>query len=108
MNTSNNMRAVQLQMRLDDDKPAFGMNFLSVDPENVPNVDDNAIIAQLATTDPAKAEKAKAVLAQLIANNEPFFQWLETAPEHTILFVKDPVAALKQALPNVDLSDLVG
>ncbi|HOY18421.1 MAG TPA: hypothetical protein PLC89_14035 [Haliscomenobacter sp.] len=106
MNIHNNMRAVQLQMRLDENQPAFGMNFLSVDPENLPNVDDNAIIAQLATTDPTKAEKVKVVLAQLIANNEPFFQWLETAPEHTILFVKDPVAAIKQALPNLDLSGL--
>lgn len=36
--------------------------------------------------------------------DEQFFQWLEADAKNTILFVNDPIKALKTAIPNFDES----
>ncbi|MEL7162212.1 MAG: hypothetical protein AAFN92_15760, partial [Bacteroidota bacterium] len=51
----------------------------------------------------AKLDKA---LAQLTDVNDQVLEWLMADADHTIRFAKDPVGALREAVPKFDFSAL--
>ncbi|GGB96409.1 hypothetical protein [Dyadobacter sediminis] len=63
--------------------------------------DSHPAVAKLAEQSTGAADQAKYVLEQLIARDEDFTRWLESSPENSILFVNDPVSAIRQALPDL-------
>ena len=78
-------------------RPMF-ISFLSAD---APLPENHGIIAQLAQKNPQRAERVRARVNDLIAHNHAFFVWLERTPENSGLFARDPVAALRKALPDL-------
>jgi len=81
--------------------PLFDMILLGALPDDHPTPENNGILAQVAQVDPARAQRLAARVQELIARNGAFFAWIEATPEHGALFVNDPVAAIKQALPDL-------
>ena len=61
-----------------------------------PTPDAHGALARI--TDPARAARVAAGVAQLIAREHEVLTWLEADPRHTMHFLADPAAALRQAL----------
>ncbi|MDB6183169.1 hypothetical protein [Paracoccus fistulariae] len=62
--------------------------------------EESAIIEQLDEVGDPKAAKARALFSLISGQEDAVFQWLETSAEHADLFYRDPLAALKKALPQ--------
>ena len=61
----------------------------------------NSVIADIAKTDPARAELITNRMQQLIAHNDAVMAWLEADPSHATQFAQDPVTALRQVIPDL-------
>jgi hypothetical protein len=92
-------RFVKLKMRVPDIPAGVTMVFLPAPAtSSVPN---NGILAEIDRVDPARGKLVAERLGELIARNDEVFRWLEASPRHTTLFAVDPVAALREALPDL-------
>jgi hypothetical protein len=81
--------------------PVFDMILLGALPDDRPTPENNGILAGIAQADPVRAQRLATRLRELIARNDALFAWIEAKPEHGALFINDPVAAVRQALPDL-------
>lgn len=75
--------------------------FLAAEPGYVPDTANHAVLADVAKTDPARAERIRADLERLIRHDDAVMAWLEADPAHAALLAADPRAALRQAIPDL-------
>jgi hypothetical protein len=91
-------------VRLSHADPALAgvtMTFLTADADAAADTTSNDLLATLAATDPERAQRIQAGLAELIARNEAVMSWLEADATHAAQFAADPVNALHAALPDL-------
>jgi hypothetical protein len=62
---------------------------------------NNGVIAEIAASDPARAQLVTSRMQQLIAHNDAVMAWIEADPSHAVQFAQDPVAALRQVIPDL-------
>jgi hypothetical protein len=58
-------------------------------------------LAGIAADDPQRAARIQAGMHQLIARNDTVMSWLGADPANAALFASDPVAGLREALPDL-------
>lgn len=90
-------RFVRVETRVAEVEGDVGMTFLA--DTDLPTVDNHGVLAQIQATDPARAALIQQRLADLVAQTDRVFAWLEASPDNTTLFVEDPISALRKALP---------
>ncbi|WP_323117739.1 hypothetical protein [Burkholderia alba] len=59
------------------------------------------LLDQLIQDDPSRGTLIAAQLAELARHENALFAWLELDSENVKLYLDDPIAALRQALPNL-------
>jgi hypothetical protein len=67
-----------------------------------PDLTCHGVLSSIAARDPEQAERIRTGLNHLITRDEEVMAWLEADPANTALFLHDPVAALRTALPDLD------
>ena len=77
------------------------VTYIAADPADPPTAANNSILANVAAADPRRAQRVQQGLATLLARENELFGWLEQHPDNTILFTKDPKAAMLRALPDL-------
>ena len=92
-------RFVKLQMKVAERPGAVRMTFLPA--TQAPTIDTHGVLADVCKTDPARAKLLEQRLGELVRRNDELFRWLEASPRHTALFVENPVAAMREALPEL-------
>ena len=70
-------------------------------PDVAPTPDNHGVLAAIHAVDPRRAAMIQERLNVLIARNGEFFEWIEKNPANATLFAKDPVAAIRAALPDL-------
>lgn len=65
------------------------------------NAENHPLINMIAQTDEAAADKVEQLIAQMTAHEQRFFAWLRDDANHMALFMKDPIGALHQAIPEL-------
>ncbi|WP_221392714.1 hypothetical protein [Dyadobacter sp. NIV53] len=98
-----NQRKVSVKLSLND-TPDFTMNILPGNETSLPGLNTHPVLTMMTKTNSEGATQAKQWMEQLIARNQDFITWLESSPENSILFIKDPVAAIHKALPDLPQS----
>jgi hypothetical protein len=91
-------------VRLHQPAPNLGgvtLTFLAAGADAAAHTTSNGLLASVATTDPARAQKIEAGLAELIKHDDAMMSWLEADPAHAAQFAADPVSAVHAALPDL-------
>jgi hypothetical protein len=70
-------------------------------PHREQKAEENGIIAHLLATRDPRADKAARLWAVLVARDAEMMAWIEKDAGHALLFAYDPLAAVKQALPDI-------
>jgi hypothetical protein len=68
----------------------------------------NSVIADIAKTDPARAQLIMSRMRELIAHNDAVMSWLEADPAHAAQFAADPLAAVREAIPDLPANFFAG
>jgi len=100
MDTPPDRRFVRLR-HADADQQHVTTTFVSADASRPPTLETNGVLAGIAETDPARARLILERLRTLIAHNHEMMTWLEADGGNAVLFARDPVAAVRQALPDL-------
>lgn len=93
-------RFVRLRLEVEQ-HPAATVTITAADPGEQPSADDHDILAGIAAADPARAAMVTERIRRLIGREAEFFDWLEKDPRNSALFVRDPAAAIRAALPDL-------
>ena len=65
------------------------------------NAENHPLINMIAQTDEDAADKVEQLIAQMTAHEQRFFAWLGDNASHMALFMKEPIEALHQAIPEL-------
>ncbi|MHC6225820.1 hypothetical protein ACYU03_13765 [Pseudomonas sp. X10] len=63
--------------------------------------ENHPLIRKLAETDSATADTVERLIQEMTANEQRFFAWLGGDASRMEYFMKDPISALRQALPEL-------
>jgi len=91
-------RFIRLRLPVDGHSATFTLKGLAGEP---PSRANHEILGGMAAADPTRAQAIETKLNVLIGREAELFSWLESDPGHTALFLKDPVAALRTAFPDL-------
>lgn len=64
-------------------------------------VEGHGLLDAIASADPDRAQLVRGRLHQLMTHDHAVMTWLEASPDNVTLFAHDPVAALRQAIPDL-------
>lgn len=84
-----------------EDHPSATMTFVAADSQALPTINDHGVLSNIARKDPERAARLLEDLKALIGREAEVLTWIESAPENAHAFMKDPEAALLQALPDL-------
>jgi hypothetical protein len=75
--------------------------FTKPPPGFLPTPENHPLLAWLVQSDPARGKLVCERVAELARRSEEFFTWLERDSANSRLFLEDPQAAIRQALPDL-------
>lgn len=85
----------------DDSLSEHYVTFSSRAPKTPVTKENHPLISQLAETDSATAEKVERLIREMTANEQRFFSWLGGDASRMESFMKNPISALRQAIPEL-------
>ena len=91
-----------VKYRLKDSTPGeHYVTFSSRGPRAFVTQENHPLIRKIAETDSTTAESIERLIREMTANEQHFFSWLGGDASRMEFFMKDPISALRQAIPGL-------